>query len=275
MKAFLARRARRGVLAGSALVLATAGIAYATIPDGNGVYTACMLKSTGTIRLIDPSISGTTLLNHCTGAEQQITFNAKGQPGPAGPPGPTGPAGPAGNDGASGPAGPPGPTGATGSAGANGVSPTVTQLGPSDTHCSGLGGASITDANGDVAYVCNGAAGANGTNGSPFSGTFQSPNGQFSLTVGDSGVTINSVFGSKVTVDGSGVSVGGNVLSFKGIGAVSLDGGAELSIDAPIVQVNPNGCLPAARQTDLVSVPTAPGIGTIQTGDPTVCLGTP
>lgn len=281
MKGFVVRRWRRSLLVAFGLVLATAGIAYATIPDSNGVYTACMLKDTGTIRLIDPSITGTTLLNHCTQSEQQITFNAKGQPGPAGPAGPAGPQGPAGlagKDGAPGPAGPPGPAGAAGSAGANGVSPTVAQLGPGDTHCGGLGGASITDANGNVAYVCNGTAGANGTNGSPFSGTFQSPNGQFSLTVTDTGIKMQSIFGNKVMMDGSGVTVSGagsGAISVPVAGGLSLDGNSLLSIDAPFVQINPTGCLPAARQNDQVLVPPMGGVGLIQTGDPTVCIGTP
>jgi hypothetical protein len=36
-----------------ALVPVVAGVAYATIPDGNGVYTVCMTKKTGQIRMID------------------------------------------------------------------------------------------------------------------------------------------------------------------------------------------------------------------------------
>ena len=35
---------------------AGAGIAYATIPGAGAVYTACMLKNVGTVRLIDPSL---------------------------------------------------------------------------------------------------------------------------------------------------------------------------------------------------------------------------
>ena len=53
------RLGRRATLTlGAALVaMAAAGIAYATIPDGNGVFTACKLSATGTIRLIDPSLT--------------------------------------------------------------------------------------------------------------------------------------------------------------------------------------------------------------------------
>ena len=56
-----------------------AGVAYAAIPDGNGVYTACMLNKVGTIRIIDPAAQ------HCSASlESQITFNAKGQRGDPG-----------------------------------------------------------------------------------------------------------------------------------------------------------------------------------------------
>ncbi len=42
------------------------GVAYAAIPNGGGVYTACMLKGVGTIRLIDKSLPSTNLMSHCT-----------------------------------------------------------------------------------------------------------------------------------------------------------------------------------------------------------------
>jgi hypothetical protein len=65
-------------------LLAAAGVAYATIPDAGGVYTACKLNATGTIRLIDPSGPSSSLLSHCTALESQITWNQKGQPGAPG-----------------------------------------------------------------------------------------------------------------------------------------------------------------------------------------------
>ena len=57
-----------------------AGIAYSAIPDSGGVYTACMQKSTGALRLIDPSVS----TNRCTNAETQVTWNQTGQQGAKG-----------------------------------------------------------------------------------------------------------------------------------------------------------------------------------------------
>jgi hypothetical protein len=111
-----------GVLAAATLALA-AGIAYAAIPDANSkVFTACMLKNVGTIRLIDPSLGTGTLLGKCSSLEQQVTWN---QEGPAG------------------------------------KSPTVTQLATGDGNCPS-GGAAITDAAGTTAYVCNGKDGEDG-----------------------------------------------------------------------------------------------------------------
>jgi hypothetical protein len=41
----------------SAMALAIAGEGVRVDPDGSGVYTACLLKNVGTIRLIDPTIA--------------------------------------------------------------------------------------------------------------------------------------------------------------------------------------------------------------------------
>ena len=152
---------RKGVLvlAGALALLAVAGVAYAAIPDSAGVYTACRLNGIGTIRLIDPSSPSTSLLSHCTAIETQISWNQKGQKGE------------------------------TGAPGKDGVSPTVVQLSPGDSHCP-AGGAAITDAGGTTAYVCSGQNGKDGADGKSFAGSFTSPSGQFSLTVGDDGVHI-------------------------------------------------------------------------------------
>ena len=116
----------KGVLAlvGVLALLAVAGVAYATIPDGGGVYTACRLngigRSSGPRPGGSPSGPSTSLLSHCTSFETQITWNQKGQ---------------------------------------NGVSPTVAQLSPGDSHCP-AGGAAITDGAGTTAYVCSGQNGS-------------------------------------------------------------------------------------------------------------------
>jgi hypothetical protein len=78
-------RRRIGFVVLLAALLST-GVAYATIPDSNGVYTACKLNATGTIRLIDPTISGA--LGRCsTSFETPITWGQKGPKGDSGSPG--------------------------------------------------------------------------------------------------------------------------------------------------------------------------------------------
>jgi hypothetical protein len=132
------------------------GIAYATIPGPGNVYSACMLKGVGTIRLIDKSLPSTNLMSHCTDKEIEISWNQAGQPGPAGPSGPAGPAGAKGDPGA------PGTNGSNGADGKDGVGVTTASE-PAGTNCAD-GGVQVAAANG-VSYVCNGKAGADGTNG--------------------------------------------------------------------------------------------------------------
>jgi hypothetical protein len=88
---------RRHRLAVSLVVVAAAlagGVAYATIPDANNVYSACMLKGVGQIRLIDKSLPATNLMSHCTDKETEVSWN---QAGPAGAPGAKGDRGEPGN----------------------------------------------------------------------------------------------------------------------------------------------------------------------------------
>src|SRR3954470_24372169 len=84
-------RLTRARLAVAALLvgLVSAGVAYATIPDANGGFTACKLNATGTIRLIDPLTSG-ALGKYSTALETQIGWNACGPKAPVGEKGPTG-----------------------------------------------------------------------------------------------------------------------------------------------------------------------------------------
>jgi Collagen triple helix repeat (20 copies) len=125
---------RLALVAAAALaVLAAAGVAYATIPSAGGVYTACELKGVGTIRLIDPSVGGSSLLGRCTSFEQQISWNQTGQTGPAGATGATGnngAAGATGATGANGTNGATGSTGATGNPGSNGTDGAAGPTGP-------------------------------------------------------------------------------------------------------------------------------------------------
>jgi hypothetical protein len=81
-----------------------------------------------------------------------------------------------------------------------GVSPSVAQLASGDSHCA-AGGAAITDAAGSTAYVCN------GSNGDSFDGTFTSPNGQYSISVTDAGISLTSNAGVQVGITGATLDV--------------------------------------------------------------------
>jgi hypothetical protein len=149
---------RVAVLAASMFAI-LGGIAYATIPDGKGIYSACMLNKVGTIRLIDPSLPASSLMSHCTALETQITWNQQGQPGPQGLQGPKG------DTGAQGPQGAKGDTGVPGAQGPQGpVGTSVTSASePPGSNCA-YGGASFASAS-PTTYACNGAPGAQGTQG--------------------------------------------------------------------------------------------------------------
>jgi hypothetical protein len=84
------------VVAAAVAAIAAGGVAYATIPDGGGVFHACV-SGLGTIRLIDPSTGG-----KCLKGETAVQWNQQGPQGPQGPQGIQGPRGPQ---------GPPGPAG--------------------------------------------------------------------------------------------------------------------------------------------------------------------
>jgi collagen triple helix repeat protein len=112
------RATRKRVLLVVALAaLAAGGIAYGTIPDGNGVIHGCYAKSGGALHVIN------TPADDCKSNETQLNWNVAGAQGPQGPqgpqgvPGPVGPQGPAGQQGPQGlqgPQGPAGPGGITG-----------------------------------------------------------------------------------------------------------------------------------------------------------------
>jgi hypothetical protein len=61
------------------------GIAYATIPGTGNVYTACMLKNVGTVRLIDKSLPDANPMSHCSRTlELEVSWNQRGQDGVSG-----------------------------------------------------------------------------------------------------------------------------------------------------------------------------------------------
>jgi hypothetical protein len=97
-RASLLRRSPALVVAVAAVVVAFAGIAVASIPDGSGVIHGCYTKTSGALRVIDTAIA----TQKCTSAQLPLTWSQKG---PTGPTGPTGPNGTNGTNGATGPAG--------------------------------------------------------------------------------------------------------------------------------------------------------------------------
>jgi len=108
-------RVRALMVATTATLAVSGGIAYATGSGGSNVITACQLNSVGTIRLIEPGRPG--FRGRCSNVENQVTWNQKGVPGAQGPKGDPGPQGPKGD---TGPQGPKGDTGATGAPGPKG-----------------------------------------------------------------------------------------------------------------------------------------------------------
>jgi hypothetical protein len=76
--------ARVGIGLGLIGAVTAAGVAYATIPDSNGVINACVQQANGSVRIIDPSTG-----QQCRPNEQSLSWNQTGQQGPPGrPPGP-------------------------------------------------------------------------------------------------------------------------------------------------------------------------------------------
>jgi hypothetical protein len=247
---------RRDIFAAAAGAAATivlgGSVAWAAIPDAAGLIHGCHKLNNGQLRVVESA-------DDCHPSERAIDWNQTGQQGPPG---------------------------MDGSDGTDGVSPSVTPLAAGDANCP-AGGAAITDAAGSVAYVCSGQAGEDGADGEPFSGTFTSPNGEYSISVTDTGVALTHGPTAHITLAGNDVTVRGMNVDLRGDlnatlrGAIALvDGQASATIRAggvaavqgALVQVKGGGaCLPAARLGDAVAAPG--GAGTIVSGAPTVCVG--
>lgn len=236
---------------------AAAGISYATnavTRTATSVLQACANTANGNLRLVADNASD------CRPNESAVSWNVVGQTGPQGPPG---------KDGAN---------GTNGTNGKDGISPTVQQLAANDPTCPS-GGASITDAAGNVAYVCNGAKGDTGASGTPFSGVFQSPNGEFKLSVADGGITLDGP-SSKVTLDPTSLSLESAAgISVQATTQLSLDGGGTTTLKGALTTIGNGGCAPALRTTDpmLVTVPFQAGgafpVTVVGPGAVDVCVG--
>jgi hypothetical protein len=137
-----------GVISAMALVFAMLGGAYAA-KSGNGDATASDGKATASAKA----------------KAKRGPRGPKGATGPAGPAGPQGPAGANGKDGANGSNGAPGNDGAPGTPGTPGQSVTSASEAPGP-NCTN-GGSKFTVGT-TKTYACNGAAGAQGPKGDPW-----------------------------------------------------------------------------------------------------------
>jgi hypothetical protein len=80
VKSLLRGRWRWAAPVAVVVALAAGGIAYASIPDANGVIHGCYAKINGQLRVIDPSLGGA-----CTSSEKPLNWNQTGPTGPRGP----------------------------------------------------------------------------------------------------------------------------------------------------------------------------------------------
>lgn len=117
----LRRRLRRFPLVlaiATAILAAAGGVAYATIPDSNGVINACYDKQSGQLRVFDAQAGAP---KGCGSNERALTWNQTGPQGLQGPQGAPGPQGAQGVPGPKGDQGPQGIPGLQGAAGADGA----------------------------------------------------------------------------------------------------------------------------------------------------------
>jgi collagen triple helix repeat protein len=117
---------RRGVAAAVVVVAAVVagGIAYASIPDANGVIHGCYRPTTGQLIVIKSDGKG------CETGWTPLNWSQTGPTGLAGPTGPTGVTGATGPTGTTGPAGTTGPTGPTGTLSSAYVDGVVSAIAP-------------------------------------------------------------------------------------------------------------------------------------------------
>jgi hypothetical protein len=77
------RKARLAVVAGVCGIVLGAGVAYAAIPDGGGVFHACYKTNGGSVRLVNSATD-------CNSSESATQWSQTGPQGPQGPAGPQG-----------------------------------------------------------------------------------------------------------------------------------------------------------------------------------------
>jgi hypothetical protein len=226
------------VLAAMVVVGVVAGVAYAQIPDANGLIHGCYGKSGGALRVVDEGQS-------CKSGEWSLSWNQKGQTGATGPAGAQGPAGPAGAQGPAGPAGATGPAGPKGDPGAKGDTGATGPAGPAgakgDTGATGPAGPA--GAKGDI-----GATGPAGAQGPAGPAGAQGPTGPSGLTGFH-----------HVTVFAGGFTSG----SFHGAYAACAAGETAISVGYTISENTGNGGHVGSRAVSIDWAKTGPNWGEV------------
>ena len=75
-----ATRARTAALV--VVVVAAVSVAYASIPDSNGVIHGCYHKNNGQLRVIDPAVSSCSAQRDATSVESDGSAGSHGSAGP-------------------------------------------------------------------------------------------------------------------------------------------------------------------------------------------------
>ena len=248
-----------------AIVVVFAMITRGSIPAPNGVITACVEPSSGTIHLID-----TARTSRCHPNQILVTWNQKGSPGLQGPQGPQGPAGPQGPQGPTGAAGPAGVTGPAGPQGPQGgglngvqefrasghftVPPGVTKISVDLYGAGGGGGSEIVSPTG---VLLSGAGGGSGA----YTRTvlMVNPTDSLIISVGTAGS------GGSFSGTGAG-SPGGDTTIADGTGILASaggGGGAGVSTAAPLGPTGIPGTGGAADTNAAISHIGKPGGGSV------------
>ncbi|HEY7707277.1 MAG TPA: hypothetical protein VH968_08945 [Gaiellaceae bacterium] len=119
-----------------------------------------------------------------------------------------------------------------------------------------------------------GAQGAQGQQGDAgpagsFGGSYQSPDGRFTLSVTNTGIKLSGPNTTSVHVTQSGVEVKGGTKVTVDAGATATVRGGITSVNGAIVSLGGTSCQPVARQNDQVTGVAAPGLlqnGRVSTG---------
>jgi hypothetical protein len=130
----------------------------------------------------------------------------------------------------------------------------VTQLSHGDANCP-TGGAALVDASGSTAYVCNGAAGADGRF---FAGTFTSPNGEYSITVDDAGIALAHGSSNSIVLAGDDLTVRSDDISIRSDRSTTLQAGTTANVQAGTTATfDAAGNLSITTSSPAFSTPTA------------------